>query len=132
MSAFMCSDTHLTALAVYAVRNGLSGSVRGGGEPDSDAGLVRAVLGVLERENIASLDARYPGDTGGVAVAQVDPRALVTEYPLITIIKACHCYAYQACEHRGWESSRAKDIIERVEEHAVRHLPGYADAPWGL
>jgi hypothetical protein len=130
MSAFMCSDTHLTALAAYAVRNGLSSPIRCEG-PDSTTGLVEAVFRVLERENAASLEARYPADQGAIG-GQLDKRAMVTEYPLLTIIKACHCYRYQACEHRGWPDSRAKDFVDRIEEHAVRHLPGYEAAPWGL
>lgn len=134
MSAFMCSDTHLTALAAYAVRNGLSSPVRCEG-PDSDAGLVRAVFRELARENLASLNARYPSDTGD-GMGKVDATAYAKSfhegYPLLTIIKACHCYAYQACEHKGWEDSRAKAIVDRIEEHAVRHLPGYEAAPWGL
>lgn len=130
MSAFMCSDTHLTALAAYAVRHGLSSPIRCEG-PDSMTGLVEAVFRVLERENGASLAARYSEDRGVIG-GQLDRRAMVTEYPLITIIKACHCYAYQACEHRAWPDSHAKTIVERIEEHAVRHLPGYDAAPWGL
>ena len=130
MSAFMCSDTHLTALAAYAVRNGLSSPIRCEG-PDSDAGLLEAVFHELEGESLASLKARHPADQGVIG-GQLARGAMVTEYPPITIIKACHCYRYQSCEHRGWDSSLAKDIVDRIEEHAVRHLPGYDAAPWGL
>lgn len=131
MSAFTCSDTHLTALAAYAVRHGLSSPVRGDG-PDSTAGLVAAVFRELERQNLASMAARYRDYGAQVPGGTLDERAMVTEYPLITIIKACHCYAYQACEHRGWPESHARTIVERIEEHAVRHLPGYDAAPWEL
>lgn len=127
MSAFMCSNRHLTALAAYAVRNRISGM--------PDAALARTVVtevfNLLARENAASLDARYPADKGE-PLAFIDERAMVEQFPLMHIIKACHCYAYQACEHTGWADSRAKRIVDDIEAHAVRHLPGYDAAPWGI
>lgn len=134
MSAFMCSDRHLTALAAYAVRHGLSGHVM----PDYPTkeelrAAIRTTLGVLARENMASLDARYPGDNGQDVGASVDPLAVADgTFDAITIIKACHCYAYQACEHTGWADSQAKKIVGYIEAHAARSLPGYEAAPWGL
>lgn len=129
MSAFMCSRRHLSALAAYAVRHGLSGL------PEQPARSQRALMeecfGVLQRENIASLDARYPNDPGE-GVESFDWDAAFEPHTPLVIIKACHCYAYQACEHTGWDASRAKAIVERIEAHAVRAQPGYEQAPWGL
>lgn len=131
MSAYMCSDRHLTALAAYAVRNNLAGVVDAG---QGALTMVAEVYLLLWRENMASLDARYPGDdTKGLArPGPIDNRAALEQFPLLHIIKACHCYAYQACEHTGWERSRAKKLVELIEAHAVRKLPGYDAAPWGL
>jgi hypothetical protein len=126
----MCSDRHLTALAAYAVRHGLSGVVLAPDRGQLEA--IAKVFGMLARENIASLDARYPGDTDSDAIGTVQPRVLLERFDPIHIIKACHCYAYQACEHPGWDGSRAKQIVASIEAHAVRNLPGYSDAPWGL
>lgn len=133
MSAFMCSDRHLTALAAYAVRHGLSGIALHDYPTASEVkAAIKETLGVLARENVESLDSRYPNDTGR-DVSRVDPLAIADgTFGLLTIIKACHCYAYQACEHTGWNASRAKQIVERIEAHAVRALPGYEAAPWGL
>ncbi len=128
MSAFMCSDRHLTALAAYAVRNGLSGIV---GMDHVPSAAIATAFGILLRENAASLDARYPNDPGQ-GVGRVNAKALDERFDAVTIIKACHCYAYQACEHTGWADSQAKQIVERIEAHAVRALPGYKAAPWGL
>lgn len=133
MSALMCSDRHLTALAAYAVRHGLS-DVRLPDYPSRDEmrQAIRTTLGVLARENVESLDTRYPNDAMR-PVAAVDPTALAAgQFPLLHIIKACHFYAYQSCEHPGWEASRAKVICDRIEAHAVHSLPGYNEAPWGL
>lgn len=129
MSAFMCSDRHLTVLASYAVRHGLTGLVSRPGRADLE--LIVEVFGTLARENMASLNARYPGDTGD-AIGTVRPAAIVERPDPLTIIKACHCYAYQSCEHGAWEGSEAHTLVQAIEAHAVRHLPGYDAAPWGL
>ena len=50
----------------------------------------------------------------------------------VEIIKAAHCYAYQACEHREWEGSKAAKRLQCVIDEATRKLPGYDDAAWGL
>ena len=128
MSAFMCSDRHLTALATYAVRHGLSGIVDAG---QGEARMIAEVFGVLARENVASLNARYPYAPGD-GIGAVVPRVVLEQFGAVTTIKACHCYAYQACEHRDWQASLAKQIVDAIEAHAVRHLPGYDAAPWGL
>ena len=124
----MCSDRHLTALAAYAVKHNLSGSVT---DRASYAALVREVFGVLARENLASLDARYPGDPGD-AIGEPLGSAAAEHFSPIAIVKLCHSYSYQASEHTGWEGSRARRIVLAIEADAVRQVPGYADAPWAI
>lgn len=96
-----------------------------------DAALVDEVYRVLATTNRDSLDARYPNDPGE-ALGKVCTKTLTEQIPPLHIIKACHCYAYQSCEHTGWKGSRAESIVGRIESHAVHALPGYKDAPWGL
>lgn len=50
----------------------------------------------------------------------------------VTAIKAAKCYAYQACEHEGWETSAAKRFIDDLIEICIHALPGYEEAPWGM
>lgn len=50
----------------------------------------------------------------------------------VDIIKLGHCLIYQSCEHDDWETSWAKRFLDRVIDAAVRLLPDYHDAPWGL
>jgi len=38
---------------------------------------------------------------------------------------------YQSCEHDGWESSKAKAIVDALRSSAWHALPGYEDAAWG-
>lgn len=131
MSAFMCTDKHLTVLAMYAVQYGLD--LHG----DSRMTLLereRAAYRLLFRANVASLDARYPGDTGRDIPGDLDETTRPFQRALsgLAIVKQCHCYAYQACETTGWEGCRAQLLIEAIEAHAIRSLDGYAGIPWGL
>jgi hypothetical protein len=50
----------------------------------------------------------------------------------VEVIKACHCFSYQACEYDGWKDSKAKQIIDDLRESAVRLLPGYENAAWSI
>lgn len=148
MSAFMCSDRHFGILAAYAVAHLLeavpyelrSELERDGFEHRRGAThrTISRVASMLASENLKSLAHRYPRDHH-LDAASYDsfdiPRTIEADArmtPALHIVKACHCYAYQACEHQGWPTSLAKDLVDRIEEHAVRRLPGYEAAPWGL
>jgi hypothetical protein len=97
---------------------------------------------MLRAENARSVSYRYPGYTGNPS--PTPPRVL--RRPRITrsifsgnpvaelskLIKQCHCYEYQACEHPEWEGSAARKFVRRIEREAIRRLPGYEAAPWGI
>lgn len=134
MSAWLCSDLHLSVLAIYTVASRLDLI----GESDEKLAVrERRVFCALKRENLASLAARYPSDRHcdePEETWRLDERARfkARELSKVAIIKLCHCYAYQACEHRDWADSLAKKQVDAIEAHAVQHLPGYDDAPWGI
>jgi hypothetical protein len=144
MSAYMCSERQLTILAAYAVKHcqhALSYEMRR--EVDGNFELapggynrtIGRVFAMLVSENLASLAYRYPSDKSGEATFdayKVDRKALDERLPAIQVIKLCHHYAYQACEHPGWKDSEACRLVKAIESHAVPTLPGYDDAPWGL
>lgn len=98
---------------------------------------VREVGQMLWDECIASVSHRYdndpkedlPGPIGEDYVYQ--PSNRVWNVAPIQVIKSCHCYAYQSCEHDGWETSEAKAFVDRLEAAAVVALPGYEAAKWG-
>ena len=87
-------------------------------------------------ENVRSVNARYSEQSEFEAykfkalhkLPGKDGRYLAP----IDIIKICQCLEYQSCEHDGWQDSFAKDFLDRVVSAAIRCLPGYEDAPWGL
>lgn len=142
MSAYMCSELELTVLAAYAVANCLDAVPYDMRASGNTARTQSRVFSMLVSENLASLAARYPGeattknnelcfDTFTFQTAALrSPR--VAGMPALHIIKLCHHYAYQACEHPGWETSAACKLVRAIEAHAVLDLPGYDAAPWGL
>jgi hypothetical protein len=148
MSAYMCSERELSVLAAYAVKHCLKSlpsdmwatDIDGHGlewhTGGHDRVLARA-FAMLMAENLASLFARYPRDArehDAISDAYSFQKQVLRAHalPPLHIIKLCHHYAYQACEHDGWEASAARKLMAAIEAHAVRELPGYADAPWGL
>lgn len=48
----------------------------------------------------------------------------------VIVLKAIACYEYQSCEHSEWKTSEAFTFCRSLE--AIRALPGYEEAPWGI
>ncbi len=93
---------------------------------------------MLWDENFASVTARYPdaafdelpGEIGeNFVYGAHDP--IYGKFDPVQVIKACHCYQYQSCEHEGWEESEACAFIETLIDCATHALPGYDAAAWG-
>lgn len=87
---------------------------------------------VLKRENIRSLQYRYPvgldeeeQDWGGTFRRTLDIKVPV-------LAKAIKHYMYQACEHPGWDDSAARAFCAELEQEALRRIDGFDQAPWGL
>lgn len=118
MSAFMCDDRHISALACYAAEHLQAIWHRSAQE----------FAELLHAENVRSVNARYNRSDEPIFTFEfVDVRNVSQ----IRVIKAAHCYAYQSCEHDGWEHSEAKRVIEAIESEAASRLPDYDAAPWG-
>ena len=123
MSAFMCSDEHIGALVHGALVYGID-FPRGLTAPELFAELVC--------ENAASLRARYGKDAKemiGEAPHRFKPAATL---PAVHLLKLAQCYEYQACEHDGWATSRAKKWIDNLVAGLIYKLPGYDAAPWAI
>lgn len=131
MSAFMCSDRHLTLLAAYALRHDLY--PRDGVQRRDRDGLAEC-FGILAKANADSINSLYTPEDGHAEFVPTTPHAGALKERLdpIAIIKACHCYDYQSCEARTWERSEARQLVRAIEDHAIRHLPGYDAAPWSI
>ena len=119
MSAFICNNSHVTALAVYAARNCLLGW--------TDAAKVGAML---HAENVKSVNYRYGEAT--------EPDFEICEWAAshgfseVEIIKAAHCLDYQSCEHPGWEKSEACKLLEAIVGDRSDDMPGYEGVAWEI
>jgi hypothetical protein len=136
MSAYLVEERHIAFLVGAALSRQVIGF---GGNRLSyafkerfisvDAEMADRLGQLLWNENKISVAHRYPGESW--SVPQYRHRRAFLDYQPLQVLKACHCYAYQSCEHPGWETSEAKAFIDALERTAVRHLPGYDDAAWG-
>ena len=121
MSAWLCSDKHIFELAKYFVDNCQQYS--------SDKINFKAAAQFLYDENCESLGARYGDDYNPIFIP-------ITYKPTIdnifVLAKQVDCYAYQSCEHDGWETSRAYKMCEAIKYSLLNNHPDYEDAPWGI
>lgn len=96
---------------------------------------------MLWDENIKSVKYRYsnlsadalPGPVGESFDYQYEgENAVWHDFVPIQVIKAIHCLHYQSCEHNGWEGSEAHAFLKMLEAEAIRELPGYRAANFGV
>lgn len=128
MSAFMCSERHLSALVHYAVQNRVrwyDGRCRYANDVGGEQ-----VLMILAHQNERSVCCRYKDSDGGVATAmRLAPRENLT---LVQIIKLANSYDYQACETDDYRETEAAKIVDAIRHEAMRKLPGYETADWTI
>ena len=127
MSAFVVSEYHIAVLAEYAVNRGCVPH----GLPDTAEGLGKAMW----EENVKSVVYRYPSESAETYGEYRHPRGVVfqfSRYSPVEIIKAAQCLEYQSCEHPTWEKSPVYRLLKWIMSEAIRSLPGYEQAPWGL
>lgn len=143
MSAFIVNKSSIDAIVTFAVggkrRVTTCRSITNPETFSTTNDHSPAQLGqALWHENYLSVNYRYRADDETPVYKykpQYDGHVGTGQKRLLTpidIIKLCDCLEYQSCEHPGWETSWAKDLLDRVRRAATRELPGYEDAPWGL
>jgi len=129
MSAWMCTKTHIGVLAEYYARSSEE-------SPALFEELYLETFELLNQANCESLAARY-GDPIEENRHEVAPgffamgRNRYRGNP-VAIIKAAHCFEYQACEYEGWARSEACKRVQAIIKAATFEIPGYGDAPWGI
>jgi len=134
MSAFIVSDYHINVLVSWAANqhglNAVSYYWQGARRYVRDD--AKRVANVLYAENVRSVNARC-SEHEDPSNFHYQPVALGYAHSTpVQIIKACHCYEYQACETDDWGDSEACAIIDGIKKSAVRILPGYDEADWEL
>ena len=140
MSANLCTDEHLIFLAAAS----LFGK-RGGHRAPERVEEYDAIIQMLHRENVASVNHRYNEREEYQAptyVAAAKARYLKDYFTLVPVgklsqriaqvFKSIDCYEYQSCEHDGWEKSQAHAFCQDLRRAWGRKIPGYEnDAEWG-
>jgi hypothetical protein len=140
VSAWIVARAHIDVLILAGVQFGVAY------EPGASDPIVPAELAIagadLWAENHRSVNCRYGEDSEPPAYPA--PTAEVVLDP-VAVVKAIDCFAYQSCEHAGWDASPAADYCARLRAAALACLPlepgdpagrgypvGYDDALWGI
>lgn len=79
-------------------------------------------------ENHESINYLYGGDGEPEEFRYSRPTRRPTT---IEGLKIVGCFAYQSCEHDGWNTSQAKAFCDALHHALVDSAPGYDNAPWG-
>lgn len=151
MSAFVCSSDHINLLVSAGV--GFEASYLWEGRRHYIKPDPQAIAAKLYKANVESVNYRY-GDNeptdgfeyqpwgqdperevfliGGHGLQKTYAPPILSNVTAVSILKQCDCFDYQACEVDGYESTEAAAIINGIREAAIRNLPGYDNAPWGI
>lgn len=144
MSAYICNPEHIGVLAAYAALNKCElhqWEYRG-----RLVETAQRVAKELTRENIRSVAHRYPNagdDLPGPNLKPTDIEEAAAIYAAyfvanpqrltpVQVLSLCAGYVYQACECDDWRTTDAELQVERIQNAAIRSLPGYADADWSF
>lgn len=134
MSAFICSPEHISTIVHW----GLTHPTWHPAINNRDF-----IARQLAEENINSIAHRYPDMNSKESDEFLDmPRedyiSACAKAPHnclddpIKILKLIDSLNYQSCEHPGWESSAAYEILNTLRAAAIRELPGYDEAEWAI
>lgn len=145
MSAFLCSDRHLSALVNAAAsltgyrRLAIHRYLPVTATPEalalSGQDEREALFNALFEENLASIAFRYPDAPEVLRWRQTDaPRFSARDRVVcpVAVLKLIDCYEYQSCEHPTWATSNAALFCVHLRKALIAGLPGYEEADWSL
>jgi hypothetical protein len=119
MSAFFVGTTHVNALLSYLQAN----------SRHTEAELTEMGKTLL-RENVRSLETRYPSHTWEAARHDAEEfkfkcigHRKLSKLTAMDIISMCGCFDYQACETDDYEFTEASTIIDKIRRAAFYDLP---------
>jgi hypothetical protein len=139
MSAFVVGHDHIDGLLTWAIDQKVSYYWANQRIEITDKNASK-IGRTLLKENERSVGHRYnetdptemPGTRGQYAADYIY-RRFMPPIKAVSILKACDCFDYQACETDDWEQSQAWLIIHTISKFAGRRVAGYEDAPgWEL
>jgi len=142
MSAWLVSEKHVLAVAnEYVCRVELGGHRR---TDSGDYTMIMSVAKVLWSANVKSVNTLYDKThrRGRINMRNLD---LFAGYRDGALLKLVDCLDYQSCEYDGWAGSKAKAMLNQLEEtltHNVcreghdydvcREGHDYNNADWGI
>lgn len=137
MSAYLVTEEHINYLVDSAKKIGERGRNSGFSwfhegehkklmteDDQTEAGQM------LWNANQESMGARYKEEFPA-PLYRHKPGRFDLEVDRIQVIKACHCFEYQACEYEGYYTSEAHGFIMGLIKAACQSMRGYDDAEWG-
>jgi hypothetical protein len=130
MSAFVVPNDHIDALLTFAIAPYTYGNVSylvNGSRIEINRQNVSEIGRILLDENERSVCHRY-NDKADDTAASYRFKAWPFTPIAVSILKACDCFDYQACETDDYEQSVAHAIIDAIRKRAMRRVPGYDDA----
>lgn len=142
MSAFLVSSKHVAVLAAYACVNQLV--IPEWSAIKNKHSLVANVAIELMKENMRSIESRYPNDeddniadklTLYECAEEADKQIEDAElFKSVYIFKLVESFAYQACECDDWEETKAYKqylaITHKAAKDALFETKEYNSAPW--
>lgn len=129
MSAFVCSDRHINALA-RAARESKTAIYTNGKWWEIKSLEDQETIGkILTAENWKSVNARYNKKNNPMGFNIIPDQRI---YKPVEILKACNCYVYQACETDTWKNTLACKIITGIKESMIKKIEGYETADWEI
>jgi hypothetical protein len=140
MSAFVVSHDHIDALLSFAKDKRMLSQLGYYIQPSKADQFEWTDVGrVLLAENDRSVCHRYsdcsPGgeEVTGYTFRYFEPFAHMQHTKkCVWVIKNCDCFDYQACETDDYPQTVAHRIIAAIRAAAIRGLPDYETAPWGI
>jgi len=131
MSAWICTTKHINLLAHACIQLGVI---------NEDEGQKAATD--LYGENVKSVNYRYRSQEVYPPIKFVQPDTYYTKLDLIDVYKQMNCFDYQSCEHDGWETSSAKNLLFLLKcaieqelgktEDEICSTDEYGNGPWGI
>ena len=130
MSAFIVSDSHISALAYYLERN-VDSYYYNGNRHKISVDDAQKLGQILLNANYISVNHRY-NTVDAPHVLQLADWVRGKNWQAVAIIKAAKCLDYQSCEVDGWEASEANALLKAIIETAIYKLAGYSEADWAI
>ena len=133
MSGYIVSQDDLNCLVTYLDRSSdtMPIVVRRYTNNQVNKYLVEQIGEILQQANYDGVNARYQACNTPLPYKFVRYTKKEHLEPIV-IIKLCDHFDYQSCDAEAYKTSDASKIINMIRKEAIRQLPGYDNAPWGI